>query len=241
MEYRKLLVAGFMLICLAIPVLSDDDVEIEVEDEEEVEEFEGRRDQMPPPEIEWENIKAVTKCRKRLTDDDTAGIHFVGKLASDGSIFYDSREDNVKDEWQSFPMGVGESIKGLELGILGMCKDEIRKVVVEPEMVKNGRHLFDPNDGKIPRGQKLIFEVELMQMGPNYIKGLPNMFKVYDTDKDNLLSHGEIKEYLIKDGTFGPDGPLVSKLAKEVIDKDDRDKDGSLTWKEFSGPKHDEL
>lgn len=41
-------------------------------------------------------------------------------------------------------MGVGESIKGLELGILGMCKDEIRKVVVEPEMVKNGRHLFDP-------------------------------------------------------------------------------------------------
>ncbi|XP_041474433.1 peptidyl-prolyl cis-trans isomerase FKBP14-like [Lytechinus variegatus] len=240
MEYRKLFIVGLMLMCLAIPVFTDDDVEIEVEDEGD----DDKKDDvvaMPPPEIEWENIKEVEDCRKRLSNDDSAGIHFVGKLESDGSVFYDSREGNVKDDWTSFPMGVGESIKGLELGIIGMCKGEIRRVVVEPDMVKNGRNVFDPEDGVIPRGKKLIFEVEMMEMGPNYVKGLPNMFKVYDVNANGQLSHDELKVYLLKDGTFGPDGPLIDKLAQEVIDKDDRNKDGILTWKEFSGPKHDEL
>lgn len=245
--FRILLLVFLALFCLSVfPVFGDDDasndgVDVEVEgDEEEVVKKE-KGVPMPPPEIKWELVQEAENCRVRLTNDHSTGIHFVGSLASDGSVFYDSRENNEKDDWVSFPMGVGESIKGLELGLLGMCVGDIRKITVEPEMIKNGRWIFDPKDGKIPRDQKLIFEVEMMSMGPNYIKGLPNMFRVYDTNKDEILSHDEIKQYLIDEGTFGPDGPLVSKLAKEVIDKDDRDKDGSLLWSEFSGPKHDEL
>ena len=48
-------------------------------------------------------------------------------------------------------------------------------------------------EGVVPRDQKLIFEVELMHITPNYAKGLPNMFKVYDTDKDEYLTVEEVR------------------------------------------------
>ncbi|XP_071493483.1 peptidyl-prolyl cis-trans isomerase FKBP14-like [Diadema antillarum] len=244
MKLKVFLSVFLVFSCLVFTALSDEDAEVEVEDDEEevvVEEEDKDEGKKPPPEIEWETISMPSECRTKVTNDDTVGIHFMGKLASDGSVFFDSRENNEKDEWISFPMGVGESIKGLELGLLGMCKEEIRKIVVEPDRIKNGRYKFHPETGVVPRDQKLIFEVEMMFMGPNYAKGMPNMFKVYDDDKNGKISHDEFAKYIADSGTFGPKGPLVDKLAKENIDKDDRNRDGYVEWEEFSGPKHDEL
>ena len=44
----------------------------------------------------------------------------------------------------------------------------------------------------IPRGEDLIFEVELLGAVPNYQKGMGNMFKVMDHNMDGVIQREEV-------------------------------------------------
>lgn len=52
-------------------------------------------------------------------------------------------EDGSEGTSVFFPMGVGSSIKGLELGVLGMCVGEKRKITIPPKLIRNGRNEFE--------------------------------------------------------------------------------------------------
>ena len=60
----------------------------------------------------------------------------------------------------------------------------------------------------------------------------PNLFADLDTNKDGKLSEAEVEVYFTKLGQPGiPDG---------LWEREDADKDGFISWEEFSGPKGNE-
>ena len=95
-----------------------------------------------------------------------------------------------------------------------------------------------------------MFDVELMEIkdvegedkeaaqGPS----TPNVFKMIDKDKNNELSIGEVKEYLKEQQGFPNDDESNHEtILSEIFEHEDKDKDGVISFEEFSGPKHEEL
>jgi FKBP-type peptidyl-prolyl cis-trans isomerase len=82
-------------------------------------------------------------------------VHYTGTLAS-GKKF-DSSVD--RGEPIVFTLGIGQVIKGWDLGILGMKVGEKRQLVISPEL---GYGAQDVGGGLIPPNSTLIFQVELV-------------------------------------------------------------------------------
>lgn len=81
-------------------------------------------------------------------------VHYVGRLL-DGTVFDSSRE---KPGYFSFQLGVGQVIKGWDLAIPTMKKNEICEIKVAP-LYAYGKSGFPPS---IPENATLIFEIELL-------------------------------------------------------------------------------
>jgi len=94
-----------------------------------------------------------------------------------------------------------------------------------------------------------LFEVELMEIraGEDEDDGsrgesAPNVFGMIDKDKNNELSIEEVKEYLKEQQGFQNDDESNHEtILSEIFEHEDKDKDGVISFEEFSGPKHDEL
>ena len=101
----------------------------------------------------------------------------------------------------------------------------------------------------IPPGANLLFDVELMEIkgGDSADEGAqgqstPNVFGMIDKDKNNELSIGEVKEYLKEQQGFPNDDESNHEtILSEIFEHEDKDKDGVISFEEFSGPKHEEL
>lgn len=84
---------------------------------------------------------------------DRVSVHYTGTL-KDGTKF-----DSSLDRGQpfSFDLGVGQVIRGWDLGVAGMKIGGKRKLVISPELGYGARPT-----GPIPANSTLIFEVELL-------------------------------------------------------------------------------
>jgi FKBP-type peptidyl-prolyl cis-trans isomerase len=91
---------------------------------------------------------------KVVTIGDNVTIHYEGKL-EDGTIFDSSMIRGVPFQAR---IGVGELIKGWDIGILGLKVGGRRKLVIPYQLA------YGPNGipGMIPPKSTLIFEVELL-------------------------------------------------------------------------------
>ncbi len=87
---------------------------------------------------------------------DTVSVHYSGYLA-DGSKFDSSLDRGTPFE---FTLGEGRVIKGWELGVAGMKKGEVRKLIIPPQYAY-GEAGFP---GVIPGNATLAFEVELLEI-----------------------------------------------------------------------------
>ncbi len=130
----------------------------------------------------------------------------------------------------TFALGEGYVIKGWDAGLEGMCEGESRILTIPPEWGYGS----EGAGGDIPGGATLRFEVTLKKVE----KTPPperNMFATMDTNADGLITREEIKAFFIAE--FGVPEGEVDHVIEEVMATEDQNKDGSISWDEFTGPK----
>ncbi|XP_074114104.1 peptidyl-prolyl cis-trans isomerase Fkb14 isoform X1 [Cotesia typhae] len=197
-------------------------------------------------ELKVETLFVPEGCTVKSKKGDHLTMHYTGTL-TDGAKF-DSSFD--RDSPFSFQLGVGQVIKGWDQGLVDMCVGERRKLTIPPELGYGDRGAGNV----IPGGATLLFEVELINIAD--AKSSANVFKEIDVDSDNQLSREEVSkmvsEYLRKQMVEANQAGDTSEEMKKIIDDHDKlveeifqhedvDKNGFISHKEFSGPKHDEL
>ena len=81
-------------------------------------------------------------------------MRYVGKLKN-GKVF----DSNTKGQPFQFRLGIGEVIKGWDVGVKGMREGDKRRLVVPPEMGYGKKRM-----GPIPANSTLHFDVELVKV-----------------------------------------------------------------------------
>ncbi|XP_049629495.1 peptidyl-prolyl cis-trans isomerase FKBP7 [Suncus etruscus] len=189
-------------------------------------------------EVQIEVLHRPENCSKTSKRGDLLNVHYDGYLAEDGSQFYCSRTQNEgHPKW--FVLGVGQVIKGLDIGMMDMCAGEKRKVLIPPSFAY-GKEGYAK--GKIPANATLIFEIELYAVtkGPRSIE----TFKQIDTDNDRQLSKNEINHYLKKEfekDETPRDKSYQNAVLEDIFKKNDHNGDGFISSKEYNIYQHDEL
>ncbi|XP_040004372.1 peptidyl-prolyl cis-trans isomerase FKBP7 [Xiphias gladius] len=187
-------------------------------------------------EVKIEVLFKPEQCTQKSKKGDLMNVHYDGFLAKDGSQFYCSRSDkDGHPQW--FVLGVGQVIKGLDIGMMDMCTGEKRKITV-PSALAFGEKGKDP----VPPNATVVFEVEVFSVsrGPRSMEA----FRVIDLDKDKSLTKAEVKEYLrVEDEKGGNEkgDPFYEKIMADIFRKIDHDKDGMISVKEYNIYGHDEL
>jgi len=127
-------------------------------------------------------------------------------------------------------LGRDPALRGLHMGVEGMCVGERRTVVVPPGLA-HGDNERRADFATIPPNSALRFDVELAALGSSlwHEHGKPmNVFKQMDTDADGRLSAGEFAVWFRRQGKEPP---------TDLWKKEDKDGDGFIALAEFSGPK----
>ncbi|XP_020230014.1 peptidyl-prolyl cis-trans isomerase FKBP53 [Cajanus cajan] len=92
---------------------------------------------------------------KRAAPGKKVSVKYIGKLQKDGKIF----DSNVGRAPFGFRLGVGQVIKGWEVGINGMRIGDKRRITIPPSM-----GYADKRVGSIPPNSWLVFDVELVNV-----------------------------------------------------------------------------
>ncbi|KAK7154496.1 hypothetical protein R3I94_007731 [Phoxinus phoxinus] len=175
-------------------------------------------------------------CSQKSKRGDMLNAHYDGYLVKDGSQFYCSRSTKTgHPHW--FVLGVGDVIKGLDLGLQDMCPGEKRKVTIPPPLAYG-----EKGKGPVPPNATVIFDVELLFItrGPRSIEA----FKEIDADDDKALTKEEIKEYLKMEAqklNSQKDESYFDDVVADVFQKNDHNADGTLSLTEYNVYGHDEL
>lgn len=189
-------------------------------------------------ELDMEVLAKPENCDREAKEGDMLVMHYTGYLAKDNTKF-DSSHD--RQQPFTFVLGKGQVIKGWDQGLIGMCKGEKRKLTVPPNLGYGERGA----GAVIPGGATLIFDTELID-----IQDAPpqqNIFKQIDTDEDKIVTKVELYKFIegqiAQAREAGQTAPDVNtdKIVAEILEHEDLDKDGSISFEEFRGPKHDEL
>jgi len=173
-------------------------------------------------------------CDGTTNKGDLVKVTFNVSLG-DGTLL----DDRYLHKPLEFIIGDGSMIGGFNAGLEGMCVNERRRLTV-PTQYGYGTNSM----GNMPSRVTLYFDVKLLSFAtpdPSKMKNL-NQFKQIDSNKDNLLSPDEVKEYLQDSGFFDQPGDNgIKQMMRDIFKEEDRNYNGYIEHEEFSGPKRDEL
>jgi len=158
-------------------------------------------------------------------------MHYTGTIdessetGEKGAQFDSSRS---RGQTFDFQIGIGQVIQGWDQGLIGLCKGSKANIVIPPDMGYGDSGA----GGVIPGGATLHFEVEVVDISDDAPPQppMPNIFKQIDANGDGKLTKEEVEAWFGNQGRPMPD---------ELWDNEDKDKDGFISWDEFSGPKGD--
>jgi len=146
-------------------------------------------------------------------------------------------EKRYETEPVEFVLGGNMMIRGFEVGLMDMCVGEVRYITVPEDYAYGVNGL-----GDLPARATLYFFATLHSietLGKDFHYPF-NTFKAMDTDKDHLLSHEEVKAFLIASKVKDEPGEHgLKQMMRDIFKEEDRDSNGFITHKEFSGNKHD--
>lgn len=91
---------------------------------------------------------------KRASPGKKVGVHYIGKLKKNGKIF----DSNIGRAPFKFRLGVGQVIKGWDVGVRGMRVGDKRRLTIPPAMGYGTKGAA----GAIPPNSWLVFDVELV-------------------------------------------------------------------------------
>lgn len=181
-------------------------------------------------ELKVEQYDGPTECDddKKVKAGQYLSMHYTGTIdessetGEKGSKFDSSRDRGSTFDFQ---IGVGQVIKGWDEGIVGLCVGAKAKLIIPPEKGYGAQGA----GGVIPGGATLNFDVEVVDIseGP---PPPPNFFTQIDLNQDGVLDKDEIEKYFKDNGYDVP---------AELWEREDTNKDGVISWEEFSGPKGD--
>jgi len=210
------------------------------------------RKEAPMFEITNTRKKSEEGCREAKSGDVVV-VHYTG-LLYDSNKKFDSSHD--RKEPFEFRLGAGQVIPGWEKGIMGMCPGDARKLTIPPELAYGERGFAD----LIPPYSTLVFDVELLELKDALSDGLdddemsqhehhhqheheadPDSFRAIDTDKNNEISWEEMETHMrfaleedLKNGNSEETAEHVKTIISEIFQEDDVNKDGVITFDEFS-------
>ncbi|KAJ4954806.1 hypothetical protein NE237_011589 [Protea cynaroides] len=93
---------------------------------------------------------------KRASPGKKVSVYYIGKLKKNGKIF----DSNIGRAPFKFHLGVGEVIKGWDVGVNGMRIGDKRRLEIPPSMGYGSKGA----GGKIPPNSWLVFDVELVNV-----------------------------------------------------------------------------
>ncbi|KAJ8255362.1 hypothetical protein GJAV_G00204020 [Gymnothorax javanicus] len=187
-------------------------------------------------EVKIEVVFMPENCSKKSKRGDLMHAHYDGYLATNGSQFYCSRsEKDGHPKW--FVLGVGQVMKGLDIGMDGMCPGEKRKLTIPPSFGYG-----EKGNEKVPPNSTLIFEIELytISRGPRSLEA----FREMDLDSDKSLSKAEVRKSLkteYEKGGIKRDESFYDSIIADIFHKSDHNGDGVISMKEYNVYEHDEL
>ncbi|KAK1576004.1 hypothetical protein Q3G72_010051 [Acer saccharum] len=91
---------------------------------------------------------------KRASPGKQVSVHYIGKLKKNGKIF----DSNVGRAPFKFRLGIGQVIKGWDVGVNGMRVGDKRRLTIPPAMGYGAKGA----GGQIPPNSWLVFDVELV-------------------------------------------------------------------------------
>lgn len=91
---------------------------------------------------------------KKATSGKKVSVRYIGKLKN-GTIF----DSNISGRPFEFRLGIGQVIKGWDIGVNGMRVGDKRRLTIPPSMGYGSQKV-----GKIPQNSTLIFDVELVNV-----------------------------------------------------------------------------
>jgi len=96
---------------------------------------------------------------------DACTVHYIGKLASDGTVFDSSRDKKVPFH---FKLGGGGVIRGWDLGVAQMCLNQRATLCIAAHAAYGSAGCKDTANasgtGVIPPNADLVFDVELLDI-----------------------------------------------------------------------------
>ncbi|CAI9767623.1 unnamed protein product [Fraxinus pennsylvanica] len=93
---------------------------------------------------------------KRASPGKKVSVHYIGKLKKNGKIF----DSNIGKAPFKFRLGIGQVIKGWDVGVNGMRIGDKRRLTIPPAMGYGAKGA----GGTIPPNSWLIFDVELVDV-----------------------------------------------------------------------------
>ncbi|XP_010536525.1 PREDICTED: peptidyl-prolyl cis-trans isomerase FKBP53-like [Tarenaya hassleriana] len=93
---------------------------------------------------------------KRASPGKQVSVRYIGKLQKNGKIF----DSNVRKAPFKFRLGLGQVIKGWDVGVNGMRVGEKRRLTIPPSMGYGKKGA----GGQIPPNAWLVFDVELIDV-----------------------------------------------------------------------------